>query len=209
MGAETKKAEQVVIASKEDLFLRELMDGANTIPEVWNALDIDIDEQYQDMFRLPPELEPGNAKQAPQAKGYAYVWVEIDDQKMTRLYHSLKFIAVNRTNHPFLPNHYFHGGSGAIQREGTSRHILMYQPRAFNQKMKEMISLRYEERKRDVTSKLDKGGEVSLEVATKEGGYGKTPADAPMQTGWQGEDIEKVEDTYDFADEDSKKAEDV
>ena len=67
--------------------------------------------------------------------------------------------------------------------------------------------MRYADRKKEVDQKLEKGGAVALEVVTKEGGYGETPLDAPVQRGWKGEAIKEESDTYDYTEE-SKRTED-
>jgi hypothetical protein len=202
---ETPKEQVFVSTSKEDLFLKEIMAEADKTPDIWHAMELSIDEQFQSMFKLPKELEPGK-DQAPQAKNYAYVWVEISDERMARMYKQLNFIAVNRTNHPFLPSHYF-GSLGAIERSGYSRHVLMYQPRDYNERVKYAISKRYDDRRKEIDNKLEKGGVVAMEVSEKEGGYGTDPSQKPIQVGWKGESIHKESDTYDYAETEQRTTE--
>lgn len=178
--------EQVVIAqSKQDLFLRQIMEESKTEPAEWSAESITIDEQYKSMFELPALLKKG-PNQAPQAKERSYCWVEVTDERMARLYAKDGWVPVNRTNHEFLPTTLFsiHGG---IERNGYSRHILFYQPKKFNEAKKMAAVKMAQDRMEQNKKKLeDSTGPVRLEEVSTSGGYGVTPADDPIETDWQG-----------------------
>ena len=179
---------QVVLAqSKEDLFLRQLMAESQQEPEAWNlkAGELMLAEQFKSMFELPVELRKGT-RQASQAKDRSYCWVEVSDERIARMYTRDGWLPVNRTNHAFLPTYYFsiHGG---LERNGYSRHILFYQPKAYNEAIKMAAVKRGQDRLEENRKKLENtSGPVRLEEVTTSGGYGITPGDDPIQTDWQG-----------------------
>lgn len=185
-AVETKQEQVLVAQSKEDLFLRQLIGESTKEPDVWFAGQVEVDEQFKSMFRLPDELCEGHPKQAPEAKNYAYVWVEVSDERMARMYTAQHFLPVNTTNHPWLKRSYF-SVMGVLERHGYSRHILFYQPKDYNEKVKAAHSRRAEDHKKELTEKLNETGNVRLEEVTKGGGYGETPDAPPIVTDWQGE----------------------
>lgn len=198
------KPEQVILAqSKEDLFLRQLIGESSKEPDVWYAGQIDVDEKHKSMFRLPDELCEGHKKQAPEAKNYAYVWVEVSDERIARMYMAQAFIPVNRTNHPWLHKSYF-SVMGVIERHGYSRHVLFYQPRDYNEKVKEAKGRIADQRRKELNEKVDAmGGAVRLEHiedSKKGGGYGETPDAPPVVTDWSGNIDNEARAAYNAAD---------
>lgn len=195
MAAEANIQDQVVVAtSKEDLFLRQIMEESKSEPEEWAAGTIEIDEQFKSMFDLPALLKKG-PKQSPQAKERSYCWVEVSDERVARMYQKDGWIPVNRTNHAFLSSSLFsiHGG---IERNGYSKHILFYQPKAYNEAKKQAAVKMAHDRLDDNKKKLENStGPVRLEEVTTSGGYGVTPADEPIQRDWNGDKLEGPIDT--------------
>lgn len=198
-----KVSEHVVIAqSKDDLFLRQLMaESEKGEPEAWYG-QVQVDEQFKSMFLLPEELREGHPKQHTDSKTRAYCWVEVSDQRVANLYRQMKWVPVNRTNHAFLPRSYF-DVNGAIRREGYSVHILMYQPRAYNEAVKEAAGKKHEDRKKDAQSRLENlsgGVHVEHQEISLSGGYGNTPVDAPIQLDIDGSDL-KGADAFEYVED--------
>lgn len=186
----TDITEKVIIAkSKEDLFVRQVMEEFREEPPEWYADSIVIDEQFKSMFELPAELKNG-PKQTSQAKEYRYCWVEIDDENITRSYAKDLWIPVNKDNHPFLPRRYFNY-EGGIMRSGNTKHLLFYQRKSYNEARKKAAARRATTRLEDSKRALENlEGPVRMEEVSGSGGYGVTPADPPIQTDWQGNRVE-------------------
>jgi hypothetical protein len=184
------RPEQVILAqSRDDLFLRQLMEESKNEPEAWAADTVTIDEQFKSMFQLPEALRKG-PKQAPQAKERSYCWVEVTDERVARTYVRDGWIPVNRTNHEFLSSSLFsiHGG---VERNGYSRHILFYQPKKYNEAKKMAAVKMAQDRLEDNKKKLENSdGPIRLEEVTTSGGYGVTPGDDPIETDWGGNRVE-------------------
>lgn len=185
----TNNQEQVLVAtSKEDLFLRQIMEEAGQEPEEWHAGSVQIDEQFKSMFEMPAELRKGT-RQASQAKERSYCWVEVTDERVARQYARDGWVPVNRTNHSFLPSRYF-SIHGCIERNGYSKHLLFYQPKGFNEAKKMVAVKAATDRLDDNKKKLENStGPIRLETVESARGYGITPSDEPIQTDWQGNSL--------------------
>jgi len=199
---ETKPDQVILAQSKEDLFLRQLLGESKKEPDVWFANQVEVDEEYQSIFRLPDELCAGHSREASEAKNYAYVWVEVSDERIARMYVAQHFIPVNRTNHPWLPKGFF-STMGAIERHGYSRHVLFYQPKDYNEKVKAAKAQIADERRKELNEKVEAmDGAVRLEQVDdtkKAGGYGNNPGDAPIVTDWQGNLDPEAREAYNAA----------
>lgn len=186
-AALNSEIQQVVPASKEDLFLSQIVAESAEIPSEWkiDAESVVVDEQFKSMFALPKQLRKG-IDQASQAKDNSYCWVEVSDERIARTYQQGRWLPVTRDNHNWLPMSLFSMHS-LIERRGYSRHALFYQPKKFNEAIKNAAVAKANSKLKESKDKLENStGPVRLEEVTTSGGYGTNPGSDPIATDWQG-----------------------
>jgi hypothetical protein len=135
------------MVNKEDAIIRQIMEEQKVqeFPSI-DALALQMWEDHKGMFELPDACKK-------KLGDFAFVWVETDE-RMLRLYKKDFWKIVNRINSPWMPDSEFHV-SGAIERHGYARHVLMYMPRPLHNAIEQRASRLSRGRIKD----LDKSGD--------------------------------------------------
>lgn len=138
------------MTAPEDAVLSQLMEEQSSrefpSPETMPALSAEMLELHKSMFELPDYCKDKLSQ-------YAFCWCELDP-KMLRIYQRDGWQIANRTKCPFIPSREFHV-SGAVERHGASRHVLLHMPRWMRERMDQVEQARTSDRHRGLKKEGD------------------------------------------------------
>lgn len=151
-----------------------------------DQIRLEVDEWYEDMFRLPRECREGDGLQ------YDWYWCMVDkDEFLISQAKAKGYKFANKTTTPFLAHHVNHAfGAVTVQREEL--HVLMFRSRRYREADLERT---FRETIGRMQSNPVKSGDELDEYAKEmkfslNGGYGMTgPGSAPMSFGLDGSSL--------------------
>lgn len=147
----TPVAPLAIVQSEKEITLRRMLQEQENIPlrrvvSKEEAARI-IHEPYKRKFSLPDECHYGEAAQ------YAYCWVDEHPRTLSEYKDDgWQFCTPSKT--PWLPSHLF-DEMGTISKDGTMRHYLHFQDKAYNLQKKELESRKWEQRKQSTKDAIE------------------------------------------------------
>lgn len=133
------------IMSSEDETIQRLLQEQEDLkfPALGTKLEY---EEFHSMFELPKSCKE-------EGKHYAFVFCEATD-RMLRKYQAAGWQVCSRTKCSWIPDSEF-AASGAVERHGHTRHVLLFMPRYLKNKIEKQQGMDYKRLLRSVDKKDD------------------------------------------------------